>query len=106
MTFPYIEMEVVKRCGSDEELGYFLIQTKEERNGWEVAEVRPDIPDQAKVANLLASAPDLLEALEAAMAFIDCHAADPDLTAEMCEKYAALRAANPEAAIAKARGEA
>lgn len=54
---------------------------------------------------LATAAPDLLEALAAAMAFIDCHAADPDLTAEMCEKYAALRATNPEAAIARARGE-
>ncbi len=56
-------------------------------------------------AALMQSAPDLLEALEAAMAFIDCHAADPDITSEMCEKYAVLRAANPEATIAKARGQ-
>lgn len=55
--------------------------------------------------NKAIAAPNLLVALEAAMAFIDSHSADPDITAEMSEKYAALQAANPQAAIAKARGE-
>jgi hypothetical protein len=60
--FPYVPMEVVERSQYDGGT-YFLIQTKEDRNGWGVADVRPDIPWQLKVAQLLASAPDLLEAL-------------------------------------------
>jgi hypothetical protein len=65
----------------------------------------PSSPEyHAAVANatLIAAAPELLEALSAAMAFIDSHAADPDLTAEMCRTYAALLATKPHAAIAKA----
>ena len=54
---------------------------------------------------LIASAPELLDALEKAMAFIDCHLADPDLSAEMCAAHDALRACNPHAILAKARGE-
>ena len=88
MTFPYEPMEVVERRGY-EETPYFLIQTKSERDGWEVAEIRPDIPNQRKVANLLAAAPDLLEALECLIK------SDHDDVIEMAR-----------AAIARARGEA
>ena len=45
----------------------------------------------------------LLEALKAAMAFIDSHAADPDITFEMVEKYAALQDSKPLEAIAAAQ---
>lgn len=88
MTFPYETMEVVERRGY-EETPYFLIQTKSERDGWEVAEIRPDIPNQRKVANLLSAAPDLLEALECLIK------SDHDDVIEMAR-----------AAIASARGEA
>ena len=53
-------------------------------------------------AKLMAAAPDLLTALEAAVAFITSHAADPDLTSEMCDRYAEYLASEPEAAIRKA----
>ncbi len=56
-------------------------------------------------ANLIAAAPDLYAALEAAMAFIESHVADPDITVEMVERYAALQATNPKAALSRARGE-
>lgn len=62
-SFPFVPMEVVERSLYDGGT-YFLIQTVADRNGWEVAEVRPDIPWQLKTANLLAAAPELLEALE------------------------------------------
>lgn len=88
MTFPYEPMEVVERRGY-EETPYFLIQTKSERDGWEVAEIRPDIPNQRKVANLLAASPDLLEALECLIK------SDHDDVIEMAR-----------AAIVRARGEA
>ena len=55
-------------------------------------------------ARLIAAAPELLAALLAAMTFIDSHVADPDITGEMATNYAALMAANPKAAIAKATG--
>lgn len=45
----------------------------------------------------------LLEALEAAMNFIDSHAADPDITQEMVENYAALKKTKPYEAIAAAQ---
>ena len=60
--FPIVPMEVVERSQYDGGT-YFMIQTVADRNGWEVAEVRPDIPWQLKTAQLLAAAPDLLEAL-------------------------------------------
>jgi hypothetical protein len=55
-------------------------------------------------AQLIAAAPELLEALKAAMAFIESHVADPDITDEMCDKYAALQKLNPDAVINKAEG--
>ena len=57
-------------------------------------------------ARLISAAPELLAALKAAMAFIDAHVADPDITHEMTWRYAELLAAKPEAAIAKAEGRA
>ena len=47
-----------------------------------------------------------LEAIvNAATAFIDSHVADPDITSEMQSAYATYNAAQPEAVLAKARGE-
>lgn len=90
-----------------------------ESDGWNIATVNPwactnsdgedeDMPVSEVMANadILATSPDLLEALEAAMAFIESHVADPDLTADMRAKYAALQDLNPAAVIARARGEA
>lgn len=51
--------------------------------------------------NKPAESTEVLDALIAAMAFIESHAADPDITEEMCVKYAALMATNPKAIIAK-----
>ena len=93
MTFPYETMEVVERRGY-EETPYFLVQTKDERDGWEVAEIRPDIPNQRKVANLLAAAPDLLDALSEIIN-------DGGKFVMTNETHRKARAA-----IAKARGEA
>jgi hypothetical protein len=53
-------------------------------------------------ARLIAAAPELLEALTAAMDFIESHVAGPDISAEMVRTYAALQSTNPRAAIAKA----
>jgi hypothetical protein len=55
-------------------------------------------------AQLIAAAPELLVCLKAAMAFIKSHAADPDLTDEMCDKYAVLQELKPESVINKAEG--
>lgn len=107
--FPYVPMEVVERSQYDGGT-YFLIQTKEDRNGWEVAEVRPDIPWQLKVAQLLAAAPELLADLIDAAAQLRTYEAlhrakgTDDSTAK-AEVNAAL-AARFEATIARARGEA
>lgn len=43
---------------------------------------------QAKLAEKDAQIAALREAFYAAKAFIDCHAAAPDLTSEMCKNYA------------------
>ena len=100
MTFPYEPMEVVERRGY-EETPYLLIQTKAERDGWEVAEIRPDIPNQRKVANLLAAAPDLLEALEELERSVLAGSYEDPSHDRI---FRALKDAR--AAIARARGEA
>lgn len=57
-------------------------------------------------ARLIALAPRLLEALESAMAFIDCHVSDPDLSHEMIETFARLQAINPHQLIEEVKGKA
>ncbi len=57
-------------------------------------------------ARLIAAAPCLLEALRAAMAFIESHVADPDITDEMIRNYQALQDLRPRDIIAKATGGA
>lgn len=99
--FPFVQMEVVERSQYDGGT-YFLIQTASERDGWEVAEVRPDIPWQLKTAQLLAAAPELLEALELWLADYDEWAANPDFEPHA---HIALMVAKTRAAIAKAKGE-
>lgn len=91
--FPFVPMEVVERSLYDGGT-YFLIQTVAERNGWEVAEVRPDIPWQLNTANLLAAAPDLLEALEYMLE-----------TNESGDNAGDQARAQARAAIAKAKGQ-
>ena len=95
--FPFVPMEVVERSQYDGGT-YFLIQTVEDRNGWEVAEVRPDIPYQLRTAKLLAAAPELLDALE--MCTKAMSSALPDFRPYDQTAYDKARAA-----IAKARGE-
>lgn len=56
-------------------------------------------------AQLIMAAPDLLDALELAMDFINKHPADPDITEEQTIAWLALLACNPEKVIAKAKGE-
>ena len=90
MKFPYEPMEVKEQC-SVESIVYFMVQTKSSRDGWEVADIRPDIPNQRKVAELFAAAPDLLEALEN---LENDNGAIPDHAWQMVQK-----------AIARARGE-
>lgn len=94
MKFPYEPMEVKEQC-SVEGITYFMVQTKSSRDGWEVADIRPDIPNQRKAADLFAAAPDLLEALEYCL---DCLGDEFALPSD-CQSTA-------RAAIAKARGEA
>lgn len=55
-------------------------------------------------ARLIAAAPDLLEALKAAMAFIDSHVADADITDKMARNHCRLRETKPHDAIARAEG--
>ena len=56
-------------------------------------------------ANLIAAAPDLYAALDAAMAFIESHVADPDITDVMIRNYRTLQDLRPRDVLAKARGE-
>lgn len=55
-------------------------------------------------ARLIAAAPQLYEALSAAMAFINSHVADPDITQEMADNYAILMGAQPMEVLAIASG--
>ncbi len=55
-------------------------------------------------ARLIAAAPELLAVAKAALAFIDSHVADPDITEEMVSKYNALRLLEPHDVFAKAEG--
>ena len=56
-------------------------------------------------AHLIAAAPDLYAALEAAMAFIESHVGDPDITDVMIRNYRTLQDLRPRDVLAKARGE-
>ena len=51
------------------------------------------------------AAPELLEALEAAMDFINKHPADPDINNDQAGAYQKLQALNPQALINKAKGQ-
>lgn len=115
MKFPYEPMEVKEQC-SVEGIVYFMVQTKSSRDGWEVADIRPDIPNQRKVAELFAAAPDLLEALEAladsapSACCVDFHHKpgdyhDADESCPALDRYEAA-CLSARAAIARARGEA
>lgn len=56
-------------------------------------------------ARLIVNSPKLLSALEAAVAFIDSHVADPDITAEMREAYSRYLEEDAPAVISAAKGE-
>jgi hypothetical protein len=53
-------------------------------------------------ARLIAAAPELYATLKAAMAFIDSHVADPDITGEMAENWAVLMGMQPHEVLDKA----
>ena len=62
--------------------------------------------ENKRAQNFLKSeAPALLEALTAAVRFIDSHVADPDITPEMCKAYEKYCSVDAPALIAKHRGE-
>ncbi len=71
----------------------------------EAENIGGDEVDEAN-ARLIAAAPELLDALVAAMKFIDSHVADPDITQEMEDAYHRLSSLGPRAIIAKATGSA
>lgn len=56
-------------------------------------------------ARLMSSAPRLLSALEGAVAFINSHVADPDITAEMRDAYSRYLEEDAPAVIAAAKGD-
>ena len=66
----------------------------------------PDEVECTANARLIASAPDLYAALDAAMAFIESHVADPDITDVMIRNYRTLQDLRPRDALTKARGQA
>lgn len=78
------------------------------RNGWAKVIATAHTPAWMNAdepwanANLIAAAPDLYAALEAAMAFIESHVADPDITDEMIRNYRALQDLRPRDILAKA----
>jgi len=97
-------------CGSvlsDSQRGMGAIATvhvSKEGADWREGDHEP--PEIAKAnAYLIAAAPDLLAVAKAAMAFIDSHAADHDITEKMRKAYAALMELNPQAIIDKATGD-
>lgn len=99
--FPFVPMEVVERSqyyGGT----YFLIQTVSERDGYEVAEVRPDIPWQLKTAQLLSAAPELLEAL---IDIADDYSERFDMDSPSTNPGMKIVVENARAAIARAKGE-
>ena len=55
--------EAVRRM-DEEGVSYWLVQTVAQSGGWELAEVRMDVPDAEGNARVMAAAPDLLEALD------------------------------------------
>jgi len=73
---------------------YMLVQTVQEPGGWEIADVRADVPCHKANARLISAAPELLEALEALI-----EETDP-MQLNAGEPWCRVRAA-----IAKAKGE-
>ncbi len=55
-------------------------------------------------ANLIAAAPELLEALEAALGYIDECPVDPDIYPEQWQAWEKLQSLNAKSLIAKAKG--
>jgi len=56
-------------------------------------------------AHLFAAAPELLDALTAAMDYIEKSPCDPDIHMDQWAAWQLLQSTNPKAVIAKARGE-
>lgn len=53
---------------------------------------------------LIAAAPKLYDSLRKAMAFIESHVGDPDMTEEMCVAFRELQESDPYKALKEARG--
>jgi hypothetical protein len=70
---------------------------------WQAGVAIAEYDKHLKTAQAQAVNQQLLEALEAAIKFIDSHVADPDITQEMRENYAALQRTKPYDAIAAAQ---
>jgi Ribonuclease G/E len=88
---------------------FWLIETVRERDGWEIAEARCDVPNHGENAKVMAAAPELLGDLIEAAAILRKYegyhrAKNTDESTAKAEVNAAL-AARFEATIAKARGE-
>lgn len=74
----------------------------EEKGGRLVCFIASSNPNGNADRYLIAAAPELLEALQAAMRFIDAHVADPDMTRDMRDAWAELERIGPHEVIAKA----
>lgn len=62
-----------------------------------------DWVEHSDYAALQASHARLMASIKAAMAFINSHVADPDITDEMVQRYAELQQSKPGEAIAAGR---
>jgi len=64
--------------------------------GRKIQQWRADRPSEWLMDEFIREAEKLDAAFKAAKAFIDCHAADPDITKEMIKKYAEYQKAIKE----------
>lgn len=74
--------------------GYRISGPKPWGGSRKVAEVK--IKESDMIEFIKCYCPHVMKALQAALKFIDSHAADPDLTSEMIENYAELVKMNPK----------
>lgn len=80
---------------------YGMVVTKDKK-GWEIADIRPDVPEFEANARLMAAAPDLLEALEE----LKCELILSDVDMDYIESHFRPSLNKAMAAIARAKGDA